>query len=350
MRLPPAKHAPAFSFRGGVGINDTILTCDASGSASRLVFLSHAQALGEPGRGARVALRADANRRQDLLATEGTLVLLGPTGDRLRAHALPAPFGRPFTLGDLRLELFPSGHLPGAASLLCEFNNRRILYAGTVRASGPGAGVGAGEMRNADALCLDATFGSPRFVFPPREEALGQVRGFAEQSVTSARTPVLLVSPYGTAMEVAAWLGAQGFTLRAHSSIVAAATRFKAAGARPTPAIGRFTGKLSPREVLLWPPEGRQAPQLGAIASPAFAFVSGFSLVPETLAAMRVETGIALSNQSDFLDLVAYVDATGAQEVALYRGFNEELAAVLRAKGLHAYPLGPPRQMELFRG
>ncbi len=347
MRPPSAKSDRAFSFRGGVGINGTILTCDASGSASDLVFLSHAQALGEPGKGARQALRRAG--RHDLLATDGTLTLLGRDGVRLRPHALPAPFGRPFTLGDLRLELFPSGHLPGAASLLCEVDDRRVLYAGTVRAQDAGFGAVPGEIRRSDALCLDATFGSPRFVFPPREEALGQVRRFVEQAIASARTPVLLVSPFGTAMEVSQWLHAEGLDLRGHRSIVGAATTFRAAGATP-PVIARFAGKVAPREILLWPPEAREAPLLGAIAAPVFAFVSGFSLVPETLAAMRVDSGIALSNQSGFSDLLAYVEATGAKEVALYRGFNEELAGVLRARGYQAYPLGPPRQMELFRG
>ncbi len=345
MRNPGKKSDLSFSYRGGIRINGTILTCDATGSSTDLVFLSHAQAIGTPGRG-KLALRRAA--RQDLLATESTLALLGRAGDRLRPHALPAPFGRPFSLGGMRLELFPSGHLPGAASLLCEVNEHRVLYAGTVRAQ-PGFGAIPGEVRSAHALCLDATFGSARFVFPPRDEALHQVRAFVQNALAAARTPVLLVSPFGTSMEVSQWLAAEGFALRGHRSIVAAATNFRAAGAAP-PVIGRFAGRVAKREVLLWPPEARDAPLLGAIDSPAFAFVSGFSLAPDAFSAMRAEVGIALSNQSGFPELLEYVESTGAKEVALYRGFPEELAAALKQRGFEAYPLGPPTQMELFRG
>ena len=62
------------------------------------------------------------------------------------------------------------------------------------------------------------------------------------------------------------------------------------------------------------------------------------------------DAGIALSNQSGHPDLLAYIEATGAREVAVTRGFSEAFAEELRGRGLDAYALGPPRQMELFRG
>jgi hypothetical protein len=346
MPSPSKKKVASFAYRGGVRIQDTILTCDATGASSDLVFLSHAQAIGVPGRG-RLALRRAA--RQQLLVTEATLSLLGRAGERLRPHALPTAFGRPFTLGEMRIELFPSGYLPGAASLLCEVDQRRIVYAGTIGAAGGGVGAGAPEVRAGDAVCLDATFGSNRFEFPPREEALAQVRGFIEAAIAAGRAPVFLVSPFGTSLEVARAIASAGFGLRGHRAIVAAAAAFRAAGVA-TPAIARFAGSLGAREVVLWPPEMREAAFLRSIANPAFAFVSGFSKDPGVLAQMKADVGIALANQAGFSDLLAYVEATGASEVALCRGYSEELAATLRQRGLDAYALGAPSQMDLFRG
>ena len=43
-------------------------------------------------------------------------------------------------------------------------------------------------------------------------------------------------------------------------------------------------------------------------------------------------------------------EEAGATEVAVHRGFADELAEALRARRLEAYALGPPRQLELFRG
>jgi len=125
----------AFAHRGGgVRIAGTVIACDAA-IGSELVFLSHAPAFGVHARRALPQLRGV---RRQLLATELTLALLGPAGARLKAHALPAGYGRPFSLGDLRLEMFPSGFIPGAASLLCEHDGRRIVYAGAIGAWGAG--------------------------------------------------------------------------------------------------------------------------------------------------------------------------------------------------------------------
>jgi len=129
MKVRPAP-ARAFGCGRGVRLLRTNVTCDALGAAADLVFLAHAQALGPAG-GRRFPLRRGG--RQELLVTDTTLTLLGAAGELLRRHALPAAFGRPFKLGEARLELFPSGHLPGAASLLVEIGGRQVVYAGTIR-------------------------------------------------------------------------------------------------------------------------------------------------------------------------------------------------------------------------
>src|SRR6185436_295296 len=150
--------ARAFVHRGGgVRLAGTVIACDAAASTD-LVFLSHAPAFALHAR--RALPRLGGGRRQ-LLTTEVTLALLGPVGERLKAHALPAGYGRPFSLGDLRLEMFPSGFMPGAASLLCERDGRRVVYSGPIGAAGADA-------RAADALCIDATFGSQSLAFPVR--------------------------------------------------------------------------------------------------------------------------------------------------------------------------------------
>jgi len=244
------------------------------GFATDLVFLSHAKALA-PGSSFSLSSRR-AGRRQ-LLATEGTLVLLGAAGERLRARTLPAGFGRAFNLGGLRLALVPAGYLPGAASLLCEAGGRRLLYAGTICRERAFASLGAAEVRSADAVCLDATFGDPRFVLPPREEAEATLRRFVEGALAARRAPVLLVSPFGPAP--ATGRSAAGCRHRRARSQHhrGALARFAQAGAA-VPTLRRFAGKLGATRHCFWPPEAREAPVLGALDSPAFAFVSGFSV------------------------------------------------------------------------
>jgi putative mRNA 3-end processing factor len=341
---PSTGRDRAFRYLRGVRLPGTNIACDAAGG--ELVFLAHAQALGALGRRQALLRRAG---HQELLVTEATLALLGPAGTRMRKHALPAPFGRPFVLGEARVELFSAGHLPGSASLLVERAGRSVVYAGTVCPGRPGFGAAAAELRPAAAVCVDATFGDPRYVFPPIEEALALARRFVSEARAAGAAPVLLAPPFGTALELGAMLVAAGHGLRGHRAVMEAAGAFRDAGVA-VPPIARFAGALGPDEVLLWPPEARDAPLLARLPAARFAYVSGFSLDPAALQRVRADQAIPLSNQADFPQLLAYIQATGAREVAVHRGHTDQLTAQLRQRGFDAYALGPPRQMELFRG
>jgi hypothetical protein len=339
---PSGKREPrAFVYRAGVRVAGTILACDAS-AGSDLIFLSHAEAL--DARAARALPRARHGRRQ-ILTTETTLSLLGAPGARLRAHALLAGLGRPFALGELRLELFASGQGPGAASLLCEIgpSAKRVVYAGVL-----GAGD-APAVRPADALCLDATFGARRFAFPPAPEALAETRRLVLEALARGRAPLVLVDPPASALAVAADLAEAGVAARGARAIMqAAAARVRAGLAAPP--VQRWDGKLRRGEALLWPAAAREAKQLGRLEAPTTILVSGRAREPGELERARADHGVLLADRADFAGLVRYVEATGAREVALLRAPGDELAGELRARGVDAYPLGPPRQIALFSG
>jgi hypothetical protein len=343
--LSGKRASRAFIYRAGIRVAGTILACDAS-SGSDLIFLSHAGAL--DARAARALPRARHGRRQ-ILTTETTLALLGAPGARLRAHALLAGLGRPFALGELRLELFSSGHAPGAASLLCELGataaapGRRVVYAGVL---GPGD---APAVRPADALCLDATFGAQRFAFPPVAEALAEARRLVSETLARGGAPLVLVEPSAAALAVAAALVEAGVPVRGARPLVQLAAAHARAGLAAPP-VPRFDGKLRRGEALLWPVGAHDAGRLGRLEAPTTILVSGRASDPLEVARARADHGVPLADRADFATLLRYVEATGAREVALLHAPGDELAEALRARGVDAYPLGPPRQIALFSG
>lgn len=334
---------PAFVYRAGIGIDGTQITCDGIGQVSDLIFLSHARALSP--RATRHLSGARASRRQ-IVTTETTLQLLGETGDKLRGRTLPAAFGRPFNLGSERIEVVPTGYLPGAAGLLCECRGRTVFYLGAYAPEALAAELAASEIRRADALCIDATFGDPSLTFPPRATVIADVVVFAQAVLAEKATPVLLASPFGPLPAVALALARANLSLRAHPRIAAVLSRLRAYQP-PLPSAARFSGRVADDEVLLWPSEARDALANVGIDKPRVALISGSAGRPEALARFRVERGFALTALPYAAEIEATLAAAGAKEAALVGEGALALAKRLRDQGLLAYVLEPPRQMTL---
>jgi hypothetical protein len=260
-------------------------------------------------------------------------------------------FGRPFALGDLRLEIFPSGFMPGAASLLCERDGRRLVYAGPVGQLDQvgAAGDARAELRAADALCVDARFAAREIVFPELAAAEEVLRGIARDRSTSD-APLFLLEPPALAPVVARVLGAAGVPLRAHRTIMDAVAAFRQVDPRSSyPQVQRFAGRLAENEALLWPADARLPSQGGRLQTRPRVLVS-----PQAgSAAARARWGgahrLTFPFGADFARLERYIEATGASEVALVGAPDDELAELLRGRGLSAYRIGPPRQIDLFQ-
>ena len=341
--MKPRRSSPAFAYRAGIGLGGTPITCDGIGSASDLIFLSHARALSP--RAMSQLSGARANRRQ-IVTTETTLRLLGDVGEKLRDRTLPAAFGRPFNLGDERIEVVPTGYLPGSAGLLCENDGHSTFYLGAYAPEALSADFPAGEVRRADAVCIDATFGDPTLVIPPRQQTVAEIVSFVQSVLAEKQTPVLLASPFGALAAVASALALASVGLRAHPRIAAVLSRLRAyQPSLPTPA--RFSGRVAESEVLLWPSEARDAALLAALERLRFALVSGAAAHPETLSRMRAERGFALTILPTAAEIEVTIAATGAKEVALFHAGAEPLAKRLLDQGLFAYALEPPLQMTL---
>src|SRR2546428_767860 len=147
------------------------------------------------------------------------LVLGGAAGEARagrKAAPLPAGWRKPFALGSLTLTLYPAGHVLGSAQLCCEVSGRSILYAGDLGGSDARAPATAEAQERVpcDALLLRATYGHPRYSFPPRAEVLEELSRFVAGTLAERRTPVVLAAAIGGAQEAIRNLA--GHELRLH--------------------------------------------------------------------------------------------------------------------------------------
>ena len=324
--------APAVAFRDGVQLAGSVVWCDAT-RARDLNFVSHAHL------GARGA-------HHKVLATGRTMALIGAAGGAPVGEVLTTPFGRPFSLGPLRLELFPSGHVPGAASLLLvEPSGRRIAYAGDVN---PVASLGeSAEVRGADVLVLEAPLAPVAGRLPPRAETLAALVELVKRALADGRQPVVLAPALGTSEEAMVALAQAGVPLRVHPRVHAFAATLAAAGIA-VPAAARFSSRMGRGEVLIGPPDGLGAARIARLERPLTIALTGLALGAGAAADLGVDHALPLADHADLDALVTYVRHSEAREVWLTAGHCPALVAALAALDVTARPLGPPRQMELL--
>ena len=340
-----ARAADAFLWADGVRIAGTDIFCDARRCpAEATAFVSHARA---------PRLRGGSDVR--LVTTERTRALraveVTPRGQA--AATLVTPYGRPFALGRLRLELLPSGHAPGAAQLYVDVDGRRVAFCGPLNPL-PGRFAEPPQVRAADALCIDAPLAASGRRLPPRAEAEAALLDAVNRALDDGMTPVVLAPALGAAEEVVALLAGAALPLRVHGRIdgwLAAYARIGVPVHAPTALVRRFRGSPATGEVVIWPLEERHAAAIGRLRQARLFVAAGMALDPEAGARLRVDAAFALADHGDLPSLVAHARAAGARDVWLTSGASDVAARSFAAAGVTLHALGarrPMQQMALF--
>lgn len=283
------------------------------------------------------------------VTTAATVALLEAAQPRAlrRAAALPAAYGQQFALGSLRLTLHPAGHVLGSAQVRCAAAGLDLVYAADLGGAGARAPRTAEprEQLECSALALRATYGHPRYVFPPREGALEQVRAFVEKSLDAGATPVLIAAAVGAAQELVHYFGARGRTLRLHATAHRACAVYAAQGVAP----GNCARLEEEGDVVVLPPTARLS-RLG-LGEHRVCLLSGRAVdlqgAGPRQGSQRLDAAVALSDHAGFDELVDYALRSGARRVFTIAGHAEELARALRERGLDAEAVREHHQLRL---
>ena len=330
MRRPPVElHG------GGIRVSDSSLHLDATRRVA-CAFVSHAH-------GDHIA------RHERTIATEATLALLRHrlgTPRRGKAELLPAAHRQPFGLGELTLELFPAGHVLGSAQLRVTRDGLSLGYTGDL-CTQPTHAAEAAEVMPCDVLVLESTFGSPRYVFPPKAEVLEAVRRFVDGALSDGATPVLLGYALGKAQEVLKFLAEHGYACRAHPVVQAVNRIYEDLGVA-LPGVRALSPEGPERgEVVVCPPHLAQSPAMRGVRRRRTAVLTGWAIDGNRYF-RGADVAFPLSDHADFPSLVAYARATGAGRVYTVHGQADAFAAALRREGIRAEPLREHLQLELL--
>ena len=321
--------------RGGLRVANSALHLDATRRVE-CAFVSHAHG-------------DHIGRHDRTIATAATLALMRHRlgeGRRRPTEALPASYRAPFGLGELTLELFSAGHVLGSAQLRVTRNGVSLGYSGDLCTEATHAAEPA-EIMPCDVLVLEATFGLPRYVFPPKPETLAAVLRFVDDAIADGVTPVLLGYALGKAQEILKYLGGRGYPCRAHPIVHAVNKVYEAQGV-PLPNVRPLGPEgAGPGEVVVCPPHLSRSQALRGVGRRRTAILTGWA-IDGGRHFRGMDAAFPLSDHADFPSLLRYAKATGAGRVFTVHGHADAFAAALRREGIRAEPLREQRQLELL--
>jgi Cft2 family RNA processing exonuclease len=307
-------------FDNGIHIRGTGLRLDAR-RKSDFCFISHAHA-------------DHAVKHNQILATRETAKLFEHRYGKARFMTLE--YNRPTKLNDMKLELFPSGHILGGAQILVEKEGVRIVYTGDFKLRRSLTAPSA-QVKKCDILIMESTFGRPQYMFPRPSEVRAQMTEFVEDSLSRGKTPVFLAYSLGKAQEAMKILSNKGYGISVHEKIYEIAKIYEEFGVRFRGYRLYQGGNLDGR-VLITPPQSRRSRVIESIPRKRTAILTGWAVDARVGHYSGIDKAIPLSDHADFSELLDYVRRARPKKIYTVHGFAE-FVKFLEEKGFDAQPL-----------
>lgn len=299
----------------------------------------------------RARLAVDVRRRQprafvshahsDHLAPH-QLALCTPQTARLyhlrmgERDVLELPYGEPREWGGVRLTALPAGHCLGSAMLFVEDGSESLLYTGDFKL-GPSATAQQAELRPADLLIIESTYGDPRYRHPPRHAAISQLLEAVADILARQATPVIAAYALGKAQEVSRILTQHGIPVMQHRDVMAISRVYAQCGVE-LGAIALYADGPLPGHAVVAPPSKCHPAALPGLKRYETIAVTGWACGPDAGARLGVDHAIPLSDHADFTELLSAVEQVAAREVYCTHG-PESFVELLRDRGINAHRL-----------
>lgn len=236
-----------------------------------------------------------------------------------------------------QVKILDSGHILGSSMFLVE-DGEKVLYTGDL-CTRDRLGMQGAKPVKVDTLILESTFGLPRYIFPPREEAERTVRDWVEDNLSRGRSVGMFVYPLGKSQEMLKLFrdmnpNLYGSSLQTTQLIEDTGVEFSY---RP------FDLKSSKDPFLLICPTGvRRAGFVEKLRRRGMvtAAISGWAVDSSFKHRMGLDEAFPLSDHSDFNDLLEFAKKCDPTMVLTHHGFERDLAAHIRSDlGIEAYAL-----------
>ena len=284
-------------------------------------------------------------RHEKTIATPTTLRLMQARMGDWTGEKIPLPFGESRDFENFRLRLLPAGHVLGSAQAFLETDHGSLLYTGDFKLR-QGASAETTAHCHAETLVMETTYGLPRYVFPPFEEVMAQILKFCIETLEEHSVPVLLGYSLGKAQEILASLRGAGLQVMLHGTISKLVPIYREEGIA-FPEFSDWDPAKASGHVVICPPTTAGSRAMATVKKRRVAAITGWAMDSGAIHRLRCDAAFPLSDHAGYDDLLRHVENVNPRRVLTLHGFASEFAADLRARGIEAWALTGPNQLDL---
>lgn len=135
-----------------------------------------------------------------LVVSKPTLHILGSKGSKFSTIIMNSKDVE--VIDGIIIEALNAGHVVGSLQYTFDNGEMRIGFTGDINVKGSLTEPPAEIMSDVDILIIEATYGSPRYVFPEREDIYNSILDWIERNINKGILPVLAGYPLGKGQEL----------------------------------------------------------------------------------------------------------------------------------------------------
>ena len=245
-------------------------------------------------------------------------------------------FGECIEFRDVKISAESSGHVLGSSQFLIDSGDERFVYTGDLNVYDSIVLKGAKPIE-ADKLVIEATYGSPNYIFPRREEIYARIIDWMIKTIRSGEIPAFKVYALGKAQEIMklvnTYLKVPVITSWTVSKI---AEKYVDHGIRLS-YLPIYSDEgleaFSQGECVYIASKRRNPPSKRRIR---WAVATGWAL---RYRYSGFDEAFPLSGHSDYPGLIRYVEESRPREIYVVHGFVKSFVKQLRRKGFNALEL-----------
>lgn len=249
-------------------------------------------------------------------------------------------YGETLTIDDVKITLYPAGHILGSAQVLLEYKGKRAVITGDYKTQPDNTAVHF-ELVPCDLFVTEATFGLPVFQHPKPQAEITKL--LQSVKANSERCHVIGAYALGKAQRVIKLLRDTGYDapIYLHGAQVKLCEYYQSQNidlGDLRKALDRVKNEFK-GHIVIAPPSALKDRWSRRLPAPVVCMASGWMTVKQRAKQSLVELPLVISDHADWNELTSTIQATCAEDIWVTHGREEALVRWCGMQGLQAEPL-----------